>query len=176
MTTEHISPAELKRRVGTARGAPPEGETQDSILTWLAWMKVRAVRVETAGQPVYGPGGIVAGLRVCMHVGTPDVLVWLPWGQACAIEVKRPGQGPSGLRFTQARWITETAKLSPWTIILIAETLLDVEEVLKPLVDTWNVNENHPREFWFRADHAAWRAATSDAVRIATKRIAGKLR
>ena len=145
MATAHVTPAQFK---ALAAKHVPESDVQAAILEWLAWMKVRAVRIETNGQPVHGPGGSIAGLRTCSHVGTPDILAWLPWGQACAIECKRPGEGKTGLRFSQAAWIRGTHARSKWTMILVAESRLDVEEVLGPLMEGWKENESSRTMFF----------------------------
>lgn len=173
--TETISIADFKRR--SAKHVP-EIDVQDAIVTWLGLNRVRAVRIESVGRPIFAGRDALRerrfiGLRPCSHVGTPDVLAFLPWGQACGIEVKRSGQGKTGLRESQARWIVETARLSPGTIILIPESLKDVQRALAPPLIAW-ARRLSDRRFMARHFGLAppWAMETALSLERAKRRLA----
>lgn len=127
MSLRHI------RRARAAR-ADVERNVQQEILQLLdLWM----IPAHAMGGAVRGKAGAAAARGA---VGVPDILGWLPWGQALAIEVKRPKLS-YGLGVEQAKWILETARRSPWSMIMIATSRDDVRTVLEPLVTYWRCDQ-----------------------------------
>ena len=168
MSTAHVSPADYQRK---ARRKSPERDTQSVILDWLAVIGIKADRIETNGQPLRGHDGKIVALRECAHVGHPDISAHLPWGQSLVIEVKRAGQGKTGLRRSQALWITETARLSPWTMILIAESHLEVDALLRPLMREWKAFPFLQQMCSKVAASEPWQDARTDAISAAARRL-----
>lgn len=135
MSLRHI------RRARAAR-ADVERSTQAQILELLEAWRIPARAMVTGVRNGAGARQITGGR------GVPDILGWLPWGQALAIEVKRE---KGGLRPAQAEWILETARLSPYTMIMLVTSMDEVKRVLEPLVQRWrepNVPDYPIAELW----------------------------
>lgn len=120
----------MSRRLRAIRAESGERKIQQEILQLLDLWQIPA---HAMGAGVRSNGG-------ARHVGgaasVPDILGFLPWGQALAIEVKGGSRG-YGLRPGQARWIVDTARRSPFMLIMIATSCEDVRGVLAPIMAIW---------------------------------------
>lgn len=161
----------MSRRLRAIRAAsskradrPLEKAIQAQILELLDAWRIAAWPAQTQSMSRRGARAFRSGL--------PDITGVLPWGQFLAIEVK--GGPKDRLSEAQAQWILETARRSPWAIVIIARGVSDVQHPLAPLVTRWREVEGSLRPIerfwasveggsvapdWIRANDAAIAAA-----------------
>lgn len=102
---------------------PTEHQIQSSILDWLPYYGIKALRINSGMLPMFS--GNKSRLIRMAPAGTPDIIGCMKGGRMICIEVKRPGKKTTDIqRRTMEEWDKQGA------LVLVATSIDDVREAL----------------------------------------------